>query len=182
VRELAPRLAEAEADVQRLVEANMNALLGVRFLASEYGTGTVHAGRIDSLGLDANGAPVVVECKRGTDPGVINQGLFYLSWLVDHRSEFEQLVRDKLGSDGRGRGGRAAESDTGSGRVGICDVPYGRARRGRRIGIRRTRGLPVRAPRTCVSAEAARWREHGTSARRSRRPSARRQRSPVAAW
>lgn len=98
VSELAPRLATAEADVQRVVEADMEALLGVRFLASEYSTGPVHAGRIDSLGLDANGAPVVVEYKRGTDPGVINQGLFYLSWLVDHRSEFEHLVRDKLGA------------------------------------------------------------------------------------
>ncbi|MEU8522212.1 DUF5655 domain-containing protein [Streptomyces sp. NPDC048577] len=98
VTEVMPRLAEAEADVQRLVEANMEALLGVRFLASEYSTGPVHAGRIDSLGIDANGAPVVVEYKRGTDPGVINQGLFYLSWLVDHRGEFEHLVRDRLGA------------------------------------------------------------------------------------
>ncbi|MFG3348627.1 DUF5655 domain-containing protein [Streptomyces sp. NPDC048018] len=98
VNELVPRLAEVEADVQRLVEANMEALLGVRLLASEYGTGPVHAGRIDSLGLDANGAPVVVEYKRGTDSGVINQGLFYLSWLVDHRAEFEHLVRDQLGA------------------------------------------------------------------------------------
>ncbi len=76
----------------------MEALLGVRFLASEYSTGPVHAGRIDSLGLDENGAPVVVEYKRGTDPGVINQGLFYLSWLMDHRGEFEYLVRDRLGT------------------------------------------------------------------------------------
>ncbi|WP_107416814.1 DUF5655 domain-containing protein [Streptomyces sp. CC53] len=98
VDEVVPRLADAEADVQRFVEANMEALLGVRFLASEYGTGPVHAGRIDSLGLDANGAPVVVEYKRGTDPGVIHQGLFYLSWLVDHRGEFERLVRDRLGA------------------------------------------------------------------------------------
>ena len=30
-------------------------------LASEYGTGPVHSGRIDSLGLDESGAPVVVE-------------------------------------------------------------------------------------------------------------------------
>lgn len=98
VNEPVPRLAETEADVQRLVEANMKALLGVRFLASKYGTGPVHAGRIDSSGLDANGAPVVVEYKRGTDSGVINQGLFYLSWLVDHRAEFEHLVRDRLGA------------------------------------------------------------------------------------
>ncbi len=98
VTEVTPQLAAAEADLQRLVETNMQTLLGVRFLASEYSTGPVHAGRIDSLGLDANGAPVVVEYKRGTDPGVINQGLFYLSWLMDHRGEFEHLVRDRLGA------------------------------------------------------------------------------------
>ncbi|GCD39712.1 transporter [Streptomyces chrestomyceticus JCM 4735] len=38
-------------------EANMQTMLGVRFLASEYGTGPVHGGRIDSLGLDENDAP-----------------------------------------------------------------------------------------------------------------------------
>ncbi|WP_405844900.1 DUF5655 domain-containing protein [Streptomyces platensis] len=97
VTEVAPRLAEAEAEVQDLVEAHMEAMLGVRFLASEYSTGPVHGGRIDSLGIDENGAPVVVEYKRGVDAGVIHQGLFYLAWLMDHRSEFERLVRDRLG-------------------------------------------------------------------------------------
>ncbi|WP_338491800.1 DUF5655 domain-containing protein [Streptomyces sp. SJL17-4] len=98
VTEVMPRLAGAEAEVQRLVEANMEALLGVRFLASEYSTGSIHAGRINSLGIDENGAPVVVEYERGTDPGVIHQGLFYLSWLLDHRAEFAHLVRDRLGA------------------------------------------------------------------------------------
>ncbi len=96
--EVAPRLAEAEADVQGMVETHMETLLGVRFLASEYSTGPVHGGRIDSLGLDENGSPVVVEYKRGLDAGVINQGLFYLSWLVDHRAEFEHLVQGWLGA------------------------------------------------------------------------------------
>jgi len=71
---------------------------GVRFLASEYGTGPVHGCRIDSLGVDENGSPAVVEYKRGVDAGVINQGLFYLSWLMDHRAEFEHLVRNRLGA------------------------------------------------------------------------------------
>ena len=97
VTEVAPRLADAEADVQSIIEGNMEKLLGVRFLASEYSTGPVHGGRIDSLGLDENGAPVVVEYKRGVDSGVINQGLFYLGWLMDHRAEFQHMVRDRLG-------------------------------------------------------------------------------------
>lgn len=98
-----PRLAETEAEVQGLVEAHMEALLGVRFLASEYGTGPVHGGWIDSLGLDENGSPVIVEFKRGVDAGVIHQGLFYLAWLMDRRAEFERLVRDRLGASAASR-------------------------------------------------------------------------------
>ncbi|MCY0940273.1 endonuclease NucS domain-containing protein [Streptomyces antarcticus] len=97
VTEVMPRLAEVEADVQDLVEAHMQTMLGVRFLASEYSTGPVHGGRIDSLGIDENGAPVIVEYKRSTDAGVINQGLFYMAWLMDHRDAFRHLVRDRLG-------------------------------------------------------------------------------------
>jgi hypothetical protein len=97
VTEIASLAVERERDLQGLVEANMLGLLGVRFLASEYSTGSVHGGRIDSLGIDENGAPTLVEYKRGTDPGVITQGLFYLAWLTDHRAEFEALVRDRLG-------------------------------------------------------------------------------------
>ncbi|MET9824687.1 DUF5655 domain-containing protein [Streptomyces sp. NPDC006349] len=95
--EVTPRLADVEADVQGLVEAHMETMLGVRFLASEYVIDCVEGGRIDSLGIDENGAPVIVEYKRGTDAGVINQGLYYLSWLTRHRSAFDSLVRDRLG-------------------------------------------------------------------------------------
>ncbi|MGW4249986.1 transporter [Streptomyces californicus] len=95
--EVTSRLADVEADVQSLIEAHMETMLGVRFLASEYVIDCVDGGRIDSLGLDENGAPVIVEYKRGTDAGVINQGLYYLSWLTRHRSAFDSLVRDKLG-------------------------------------------------------------------------------------
>ncbi|KPC71496.1 transporter [Streptomyces sp. NRRL WC-3753] len=97
VTEVTPRLADVEADVQGLVEAHMETMLGVRFLASEYVIDCVEGGRIDSLGIDENGAPVIVEYKRGTDAGVINQGLYYLSWLTRHRSAFDSLVRDRLG-------------------------------------------------------------------------------------
>lgn len=97
VTEVMQRLAEAEADVQSLVEGAMEAMLGARFLASEYSTGPAHGGRIDSLGLDENGAPVIIEYKRATDPGVLSQGLFYMAWLMDHRTEFQALVRERLG-------------------------------------------------------------------------------------
>ncbi|ELS55925.1 hypothetical protein STVIR_3270 [Streptomyces viridochromogenes Tue57] len=75
----------------------METMLGVTFLASEYVIDCVDSGRIDSLGLDENGAPVIVEYKRGTDAGVINQGLFYMAWLMSHKDAFRSLVRDRLG-------------------------------------------------------------------------------------
>ena len=81
-----------------LIERNMEALFGVRFVASEHSTGKKHGGRIDSLGLDENGSPVIFEYKRSVNENVINQGLFYLDWLLDHRAEFELLVMKNLGS------------------------------------------------------------------------------------
>ncbi|MFB6517299.1 DUF5655 domain-containing protein [Streptomyces sp. NPDC056401] len=95
--ELTARSAELKRHLQGVVEENMELFLRVRFLASEYSTGPVHGGRIDSLGIDENGSPVVVEYKRGRAAGVITQGLFYLAWLTDHRDEFLHLVRDRLG-------------------------------------------------------------------------------------
>jgi predicted transport protein len=87
-----------EKHLQGLLERNMEALFGVRFLASEYSTGARHGGRIDSLGLDENGSPVIFEYKRSRDENVISQGLFYLDWLMDHRGEFTLLVMERLGA------------------------------------------------------------------------------------
>src|SRR5262245_35358052 len=86
-----------EKSVQLLFEKNLEALLGVRFLASEFKT--THGGRIDTLGLDENGSPVIVEYKRASNENVINQGLFYLDWLLDHRAEFTLLAMKALGTD-----------------------------------------------------------------------------------
>ena len=97
--ELPGRAAAVEKQLQSLIEAQMPAFLGVRFLASEYATGKTHKGRIDSLGLDENGCPVIVEYKRHSNENVINQGLFYLDWLLDHQAEFRWLVMERLGKD-----------------------------------------------------------------------------------
>ncbi|MDP0477357.1 hypothetical protein Q7685_24510, partial [Escherichia coli] len=72
----------------KLIESHMEAFLGVRFLATEYSTGKTHKGRIDSLGLDENNTPVIIEYKRQSNENVINQGLFYLDWLLDHQAGF----------------------------------------------------------------------------------------------
>ncbi len=88
-----------EKPLQSLIEANLEPLLGIRFLATEHSTGKTHAGRIDSLGLDENNCPVILEYKRSVGENVINQGLFYLDWLMDHQAEFKLLVMDVLGAE-----------------------------------------------------------------------------------
>lgn len=97
--ELPGRAASVEKQLQVLIERQMPTFLGVRFLASEYATGKTHKGRIDSLGIDENNCPVIVEYKRHSNENVINQGLFYLDWLLDHQAEFRWLVMEKLGKE-----------------------------------------------------------------------------------
>lgn len=88
-----------EKPLQTLIETNLEPLLGIRFVASEYSTGKTHAGRIDTLGLDENHCPVILEYKRSSGENVINQGLFYLDWLMDHQAEFKLLVLEQFGKD-----------------------------------------------------------------------------------
>ena len=82
-----------ERDVQRIFEANLHELLGVHFLASEYSTS--FGGRMDTLGIDDESNPCIIEYKKGQNENVINQGLSYLRWLLDHKDSFEKLCNEK---------------------------------------------------------------------------------------
>ncbi|WP_399094175.1 DUF5655 domain-containing protein [Streptomyces sp. BBFR2] len=88
-----------EVELQRRIEAGMEEMLGIRFLASEYVTGPWHRGRIDTLGLDENNSPVVIEYKKGAESGVLSQAVSYLSWLDSAHHEFEALVKERLGEE-----------------------------------------------------------------------------------
>lgn len=96
VSELEGSSVALEKSLQNLIEKHLDAFLGVKFVASEYSTGKTHAGRIDTLGLDENNCPVIIEYKRSLNENVINQGLFYLDWLLDHRAEFTLLCMKVL--------------------------------------------------------------------------------------
>lgn len=49
-----------EKELQTLVEKNLAAVFNCRFVASEFLTGALHAGRIDSLALSEDNNPVIV--------------------------------------------------------------------------------------------------------------------------
>ncbi|MGH3026447.1 MAG: DUF91 domain-containing protein, partial [Gaiellaceae bacterium] len=98
-KELLARSATVEKSLQNLLESNLESFVGVRMLASEHLTGKAHGGRIDTLGIDENYSPVIIEYKRSLNENVINQGLFYLDWLLDHRAEFTLLAMSMLGAE-----------------------------------------------------------------------------------
>lgn len=96
VKELNSTEAVLERELQNLIEQNMETFFGVRFLKSEY---VITNGRMDSIGIDENNSPVIFEYKRSQNENVINQGLFYLDWLLDHKADFKLLVIEKLGME-----------------------------------------------------------------------------------
>jgi len=96
VKELNSNQVPLEKELQQLLEQNMSIFFGVTFLKSEY---RITNGRMDSIGIDENNCPVIFEYKRSVNENVINQGLFYLDWLLDHKADFKLLVMDTLGSE-----------------------------------------------------------------------------------
>jgi len=93
IEELKSSTVGLEKKLQTLIEKNMERFFNVRFLASEY---PIPEGRMDSIGIDENDAPVIFEYKRSKDENVMSQGLFYLAWLMDHKDAFVVLVQEKF--------------------------------------------------------------------------------------
>ncbi len=98
-QQIKPSSFKNEKELQNLFESNLEDLLGVRFVASEFTTGDRQRGRIDTLGIDQDGTPVIIEYKKTAKENVINQGLFYLDWLVDHKGDFTLAAQEQLGKD-----------------------------------------------------------------------------------
>jgi predicted transport protein len=98
VQQVKPTSFQSEKHLQKLFEANLQKLLGVRFIATEFFTGDRQKGRIDTLGLDQDGSPTIIEYKKSSKENVINQGLFYMDWLVDHKGDFVIAAQQILGN------------------------------------------------------------------------------------
>ena len=93
VKKIVARELDLERNLQELFENNLEEILDIIFLAHEYSTS--FGGRIDTLGIDKNGSPCIIEYKKNQNDNVINQGLSYLRWLLDHKADFEILCQSK---------------------------------------------------------------------------------------
>lgn len=93
IKKILPINVGLEKKIQKIFEENLNEILNIVFLAHEYSTS--FGGRIDTLGIDRNGSPCIIEYKKDQNDNVINQGLSYLRWLLDHKADFEILCQNK---------------------------------------------------------------------------------------
>lgn len=86
-----------EKELQKLIEFNLASVFNCRLVATEFPTGAEHAGRIDTLALSEDNNPVIIEYKKEESSDLINQSLFYLSWIQDHRGDFQIVAEKSLG-------------------------------------------------------------------------------------
>ena len=75
-----------EKDIQRLTEENLDALLSLDFIKSEFALNNF---RIDTLAFDNESkAFVIIEYKRDKTFSVIDQGYAYLSLMLNNKADF----------------------------------------------------------------------------------------------
>lgn len=86
-----------EKELQHLIESSLPTVFGARLIATEFSTGSFHGGRIDTLALSADNNPIILEYKKVESSELINQSLYYLCWLRDHKGDFEVAARESLG-------------------------------------------------------------------------------------
>lgn len=86
-----------EKVLQGLIEASLGPVFRCRCVATEFPTGSLHGGRIDTLALSEDDNPVIIEYKKVASSELVNQALYYLAWIHDHRGDFELAARKALG-------------------------------------------------------------------------------------
>jgi len=88
---------KTEKVLQGLIEASLQPVFRCRFVASEFPTGDLHGGRIDTLALSEDNNPVIIEYKKVASSELVNQALYYLAWIYDHKGDFELVAGKALG-------------------------------------------------------------------------------------
>ena len=75
-----------EKEIQTLTENNLEAILGLRVVKSEF---ALNSFRIDTLAFDSSAnAFVIVEYKRNKNFSVIDQGYAYLALMLNNKADF----------------------------------------------------------------------------------------------
>jgi predicted transport protein len=86
-----------EKDLQKLIEDNLETIFNCRLIATEFSTGNIHSGRIDTLAISEDNNPVIIEYKKVASSELINQSLYYLHWIKDHKGDVQIAAIKALG-------------------------------------------------------------------------------------
>lgn len=86
-----------EKDIQRLVEQNLNRLVNLEPVKSEF---AIKGKRIDTLAFDLQTMSfVIIEYKRDRNASVVDQGFGYLSIMLENKAEFIVEYNETLGKN-----------------------------------------------------------------------------------
>jgi len=86
-----------EKELQNLVEDNLEIIFNSTLIKSEFYTGSVHSGRIDTLAISEDNNLVIIEYKVVASSQLLNQCLYYLAWLKDHKGDFQVAAENACG-------------------------------------------------------------------------------------
>ena len=85
-----------ERDLQRLVENNLETLMGLKVVKSEF---PIKDRRFDTLAYDPeNKSFVIIEYKRDRNSSVVDQGIAYLHLLINNKAEAILEANEHLGT------------------------------------------------------------------------------------
>ncbi len=85
-----------EKELQKVVEDNLVTIFNCRIVSTEFYTGNLHSGRIDTLAISEDNNPVIIEYKKVASSELINQSLYYLHWIMDHKGDYQVAVNKTL--------------------------------------------------------------------------------------
>jgi predicted transport protein len=86
LNELKEKAFKLERDIQELFEANLNEIMDLTFVKSEF---TIKNKRIDTLAFDnQTNAFIIIEYKRDKNISVVDQGFTYLSLMLENKADF----------------------------------------------------------------------------------------------
>ncbi|MFA5485443.1 MAG: hypothetical protein WC260_04320, partial [Candidatus Pacearchaeota archaeon] len=71
VNRIKPTDFRLEKELQNLIEQNLDTFFNCRLIASEFSTGNIHSGRIDTLAISEDNNPVIIEYKKAASSDLI---------------------------------------------------------------------------------------------------------------
>jgi predicted transport protein len=92
--EVKPKPFKLEREIQKLFEDNLNLLMGLNLVRSEF---TIKNKRIDTLAFDSQASAfIIIEYKRDKNTSVVDQGFTYLSLMLENKADFVVAYNEQL--------------------------------------------------------------------------------------